>query len=253
MRVALTLIALALIACDAPNAAHGPRAEQQVPIVSIPPLDEHGDGLGTAFAVSTDGWWLTSRHVASACAVVALIAPNEPSLRIERIEVHETADLALLRTRELSAPSRLIMARQALAPGQAGAAIGFPRGAFAALELTLSGPVSFAFADEDIPDGRGEAWTASDQRPWNGGSGGPIVDQTGRVLGVVAAQSNDRRMMYAVPRDIVVSFLRDNNVSAAGGRPDLSGDRAARYAELVNDGLVRRVACLAETPTQRPD
>lgn len=244
--VTLGLAALLLAACDAIERAREPEPDAPVPVVNIPPLDDHGDGLGTAFAVSTDGWWLTSRHVASACAVVALVAPDEPALRVERVEVHETADLALLRTRELSAPSRMTLSRRALDTGTEGAAIGFPRGSFASLELTLAGTVAFAFADKDIPDGEGEAWVARERRAWNGGSGGPIVDDDGRVLGVVAAQSNDRRMMYAVPREIVARFLRTMNVSAAGARVDVSGDRDARYAQLAEDGLVRRVACLAQ-------
>lgn len=253
MRALPLALILLLAACDAIEAARPSLQEaQQIPIVNIPPLDDHGDGLGTAFAVSTDGWWLTSRHVASACEIVALLAPDERPLIVKQVEVHETADLALLRTRNLYTPTRMAISRRSLAEAQQGAAIGFPRGRFAALPLRHAGPVSFAFTEADMPDGPGESWMAGERVIWNGGSGGPIVDEDGRVLGIVAAQSNDRRMIYAVPREIAARFLRQHDVSSAGGRLELTGDARDRYSALAADGLVRRVACQAVSAGFRP-
>lgn len=241
---AATLALIALVAaCEPRDSGRTRDADATIPVVHIPPLDEHGDGLGTAFAVSTDGWWLTSRHVASACEIVALVAPGERPLIVEQVVVHDTADLALLRTGGLFTPDRMTMSRRNFAEAQEGAAIGYPRGRFASLPLVHAGPVSFAFAEPDMPDGPGEAWMAGERRIWNGGSGGPIVDEDGRVLGVVAAQSNDRRMIYAVPRDVVGRFLRRNDVSDAGRRAVL--DESGAYEALAADGLVRRVACQA--------
>lgn len=141
------------------------------------------DGRGTAFYVG-GGEWLTAAHVVGDAATVTLY--NETDAMTATVVGNDTgADLALLRSRVGvgGAPLELTTSVKPLA-GQPANVVGFPlydavsasvtRGVVSRLEHPLTGTV-----------------VVTDAATNPGNSGGPLVDDCGRVLGVVVRKYVD--------------------------------------------------------------
>jgi serine protease Do len=71
-------------------------------LVEVGPV---ASGMGSAFAISQDGWWLTARHVVDGCEAIGLIVSPGAASRVVDVKRAEFADIALLRTE--SAPVSL--------------------------------------------------------------------------------------------------------------------------------------------------
>ena len=54
------------------------------------------DGIGTAFSINTDGYWMTARHVVDGCEDVSLLVAPNRYLPVRDVSVSETNDLALV-------------------------------------------------------------------------------------------------------------------------------------------------------------
>ena len=54
------------------------------------------DGIGTAFSINTDGYWMTARHVVDGCSDVSLLVAPNRYLPVQDVSVSDTNDLALL-------------------------------------------------------------------------------------------------------------------------------------------------------------
>ena len=64
-------------------------------------------GMGSAFAISEDGWWLTARHVVDGCQHVGLVVSYGAAARVHEVKRALFADIALLKTD--SAPMALAL------------------------------------------------------------------------------------------------------------------------------------------------
>lgn len=141
------------------------------------------DGRGTAFYIG-DGEWLTAAHVVGDAATVTLYNGTD-AMSATLVGNDTGADLALLRSRVGvgGAPLELTMSVEPRA-GQPTNVVGFPlydavsasvtRGVVSRLEHLLTGTV-----------------VVTDAATNPGNSGGPLVDDCGRVLGVVVRKYVD--------------------------------------------------------------
>src|ERR1700748_1663616 len=52
-------------------------------LVAVAPASS---GLGTAFAISEDGWWVTARHVVDSCEQVGIIVSRQAAAPVQVVK-----------------------------------------------------------------------------------------------------------------------------------------------------------------------
>ena len=137
------------------------------------------DAAGTGFFVTGQGHIVTNHHVVDGCA--ALKIQNGPPLTV--IAHDDGNDLALLKS-ALLAPAFATFSTNPGRVGQPVMAVGFPlRGLVSSGVNVTTGNVSaLAGANDDT----GMLQMTAPVQPGN--SGGPLLDQSGNVIGVVVAK-----------------------------------------------------------------
>ncbi|MEL7639328.1 MAG: tetratricopeptide repeat-containing serine protease family protein [Solidesulfovibrio sp.] len=194
-----------------------------------PPKDAAADRLatGTGFVVSRLGHVLTCAHVVEGCGrIVARVGGK--GLVAGLVRVDRQNDLALLVL--TPAPPRALTFREgeAVAAGEPVFAAGYPGRAAISGQLRITAGRTRTLAEEAGPRG-GQAITA-DVLPGN--SGGPLLDASGHVAGVVSARRDTARarehlgdapaeMGFVVPLATVKAFLsrgQTPTTSAPAGR-----------------------------------
>jgi S1-C subfamily serine protease len=185
------------------------KIEPAVVAISIPGL--RGDnGAGTGFIVSADGEVVTNAHVVAGAGSVEVALSGETRRRqADLVASDPRADVALLKIRdasnlpvaELGRSSELQVGQQVIAIGNALALVGGPSvttGIVSALERTVEG------------DGQVlENMIQTDAAINPGNSGGPLVDATGRVVGINTAviRGLAEGIGFAIPSDIASPVL----------------------------------------------
>lgn len=155
-------------------------------------------GSGSGVVWRSHGVIVTNAHVARDEPLsVTLADGRELAARLmARDEEHDLALLLVAATGLLAAPSG---DPTRLRPGSVVLALGNPWGVAKALSLGVVHTVTV---------GRGglPRWIAADVRLAPGNSGGPLVDSTGRVVGINAAIVNG--LGAAIPSNVVERFVR---------------------------------------------
>jgi uncharacterized protein len=168
---------------------------------------------GTGFIVSRQGHILTNYHVIDECKVVSSKQDGvDYHLRI--IARDPKNDLALLQQAEVPHSIATFRSGQYVRPGDGVIAIGFPlRGILASEAQITTGNVSALAGVRN--DERFIQITAPVQP---GNSGGPLLDQSGNVVGVVASKLDANLILeklgdipqnvnFAIKADIARAFL----------------------------------------------
>ena len=179
-----------------------------------------GQGIGTGFVVSKDGYILTNAHVvsesgqtASDVKVTFKGSGNQTTdVAATIVGVDETTDVALLKVDPSQSPTLTPVKlgdSSKVAVGQSVVAIGNPLG----LDFSLStGVVSAVDREVQSPNGAtitGAIQTDASINPGN--SGGPLFDASGAVIGIneqIASQSGGNEGIgFAVPIDTAVKVM----------------------------------------------
>ena len=188
-------------------------------------LVEVADGSGTAFCIDAAGYFITNHHVISGNARVKLVLnAGEPGQKVVEATVlrsDETLDLALLKA-DGGGP----WAALALAPNNAGlyetlpvTAFGFPFGKDLA-EGTAQYP-TISVSTGRITALRREHSALQDiqlDASLNpGNSGGPVLDDQGRVIGIVAAGIPGAALNFAIPVEHLLTLLGKPAITLSPG------------------------------------
>lgn len=201
-------------------------------------------GIGSGFFVASDGTVLTNAHVVERCdAVLVMPADQDPVLaRVAAVE--NKVDLAIVET--TLRPPRVAEFRGGASsgPGDPVTAAGFPSKRFEDGEPSLNtGTVTW------VPSGDPRLVSLTFAGRAEGGmSGGPLLDEHGRVAGVVFAGRPagspelplDHGMAIQAPT--VRDFLDRHGVPFKAGTVPQAGQPAAVAA--VARGILVRVLCL---------
>jgi serine protease Do len=180
------------------------------------------NSVGTAFAVSTGGAWLTARHVVEDCDKVGILTdPNRrKGFRVTDITIHPRADIALMRSDKRRVPPIEIRPfADKLAVGQTSFFHGYPAGEPGDAIGRLLGRAKLRKVGLGGFVEPGIAWAVVKLQPrldsLGGMSGGPVLDEEGKVLGIaVAANLRRGRVLTSPPVTI------HRTLDSAGVRPD---------------------------------
>ncbi len=209
---------------------------------------------GTGFFVATN-YVLTDNHVIENCSNISIRYPDKPWYPATTAGLDKVNDLALLKTDldgDLSASFRL---RPRL--GEQVAAYGFPYSDF----LSASGNFSLGNVTSQSGLGDDTRFLQMSAPIQPGNSGGPLLDLSGNVVGVVVAQLNALEVMkaansipqnvnFAIQMPIVFNFLTVKGIEVT---PNVEANIAhplnpADVAEMARKFTVQ-IYCSAAPPT----
>jgi len=178
---------------------------------------EPREGSGTGFYITTEGHIVTNAHVVDGCAKLSL--PNGTVLTL--VDVDSGSDLALVQNRVSSSPKALALrAGRGVRLAEDIIVAGYPLTELLSSGLNVTtGTVSSLAGPRD--DRRRIQITAPVQP---GNSGGPLLDSSGNVVGVVVSKLDalavveltgdiPQNVNFAVSLGTLQAFLDANNIA----------------------------------------
>jgi len=206
-------------------------------------------GGGSGLVVGADGYVVTNAHVVEGATRIQVVLPlskegpsgrsavprRGPTVGARIVGVDSETDLALLKVEATGLPALTFADSDDLKPGQVVFAFGSPLG----LEDTVTMGIVSATGRQREPDDP-MVFVQTDAPINPGSSGGPLVDATGRVVGVntfiVSQSGGNEGLGFAVPSNIV-SAVVDQLRTTGRVRRGTIGVNAQTVTPLVAAGL----------------
>ncbi len=158
------------------------------------PKNENADiesGVGTGVVIKDDGTILTNFHVVAGAKKLRITFFDGTQSEASVVSVQADKDLAVLKPQKIpdDLEPAILGSSQQLLPGDAVVAVGFPYGIGPSVS---SGVVSGLNRNFKSPDGQQmlKGLIQFDAAANPGNSGGPLVNMTGEVVGIVTAILN---------------------------------------------------------------
>jgi S1-C subfamily serine protease len=216
------------------SVAHGPRSAPQI------------ESTGTGFAVTAENHLLTNHHVVEDCTEIRVSEPGNEHRLARLVGDDPGNDLALLRLEGRRTAVATFRASAAVRQGESVVTVGFPLNGILAASVNVSTGTVSALAGM-ANDTRLLQITSPVQA---GNSGGPVLDASGNVIGVVMSKLDAMEMVasigdmpqnvnFAIKQPVAVSFLEANGIEprTAPSSPSIDvaaiTDRAKAFTVLV--------------------
>ncbi|MHC6595099.1 S1C family serine protease [Arthrobacter sp. C152] len=159
-----------------------------------------GVASGSGFAIA-DHVFVTNRHVVSGATLLQVSTYDGRDITVNTVGAVVVADLALVWTKE-SLPATLPLAPSNARPGADVTAVGYPLGG----ELTTTTGKVLRYGTD--PLGSSSMQMMYNSAPIeHGSSGSPLVDSSGKLVGVAYAGGGGQ--FIAVPVEILSQVLKD--------------------------------------------
>ena len=174
------------------------------------PFSVPATGVGSGFVFRSDGLILTNWHVVDGAAELT-VALNDGRTLPGRVTDSDPAhDLAVVTVEATGLASAELGSSAGLVPGQAVVAIGSPLGTFT--DSVTSGILSALGRSIDVSGASGRRHLTdllqTDAAINEGNSGGPLLDLSGRVIGVnVAVAISAEGIGFAIPIDAARALI----------------------------------------------
>ncbi len=213
---------------------------------------------GTAFSIDGSGRWLTARHVIEGCSRVVIRTGKRKGVRVRRIAPPPNADVAVLWTDGGTPP--LAISNDGLATGQNGFHFGFPGGEPGDVYGRVIGRRTMRVSGQYRTNEPVIAWTQLRRVPDRGPnlagiSGGPVLDEAGRVIGIVVAGAPRRGRTYSAAPASVAGALHNANLAiraGGGARQSLSARDFPAHGNRLRARLtVAKVFCMVGRNSRR--
>lgn len=201
---------------------------------------------GTAFSVAPQ-LLITNQHVVADCSTIEVVAPDGRRAA-SLVNSDAELDLALLRVSGLKGATVSLRSPRTIRLGETVMVFGFPlSGSLSSGGNFTSGIVS---ALRGLRNAAGQVQISAPVQPGN--SGGPLLDASGNVIGVVSSKLDALRsaiasgdipqnVNFAISLDVLADFLSDNKVLFRKSSRVAALD-SARVAELAQE-FTYRVEC----------
>jgi S1-C subfamily serine protease len=226
-----------------------PAVESNEAASGVPPL--HLKGSGTGFAVSAEGHVMTNNHVVRGCKELRVRGRDEIPSAAKLVATSRADDLALLKIDKADAVAPFRSGKE-IRPGEPVVAFGFPLSGV----LASSGNLTLGHVTALAGMGNDERFLQISTPIQPGNSGGPLLDMSGRIVGVTTASISTlgagrasggaipQNVNFAIKGEVAAAFLKKHGVPVVttGGssraiKPADVGDRARRFT--------LRIECLA--------
>jgi stage V sporulation protein K len=188
---------------------------------------------GTGFFVTADGHVVTNAHVVEGCDDPKVVCGLSEPIPAQVLARDTTNDLAVLKVDFASDHVATLRARVRI--GEEIAAFGYP------LHHLLSAGGNFTVGNVSALAGvNNDSGRIQISAPIQGGnSGGPVVDQSGNVIGVVVSKLSDytqQNVNFAIKINVLTEFLDSHGVSYSTDAIDnpLPGFELASKAQSIS-------------------
>jgi S1-C subfamily serine protease len=152
-------------------------------------------GTGSGFFITETGTVLTNWHVIDKCQRISVTPAGGKAIEADLLGSEQAKDLAVLRTSYRPPAVATFRALRKVSPAEDVIVVGYPlHGKVAIRPILVSGQV---IADTRVPR-PGRFPMKIDVR--RGNSGGPVLDRTGQIVGVVVAKVNTLNVYAATGR-----------------------------------------------------
>lgn len=192
-------------------------------------LAEDAHASGTGIIVSPDGYILTNNHVIEECKAVHIMRNGHEPATATVVQTDAENDMALLKVDTIFAPHEVAVFRagNALKYGESISVFGFPlAGALSTGGNFVLGNVT---ALSGLSDDDKYVQISAPVQPGN--SGGPLLDSSGLLVGVVTMRISDIAVMratgavpqninFALKRGIAINFLELNEIDYEWATPE---------------------------------
>ncbi len=174
----------------------------------MPQMPRESTSMGTGFIISADGFLLTNHHVIDGADEVFVRLSDRRELAASVIGSDENSDVALLKIKAEGLPSLQLGSSQALKRGQWVVAIGSP---FGFEQSVTAGIVSAVGRTSQMTGQQYVPFIQTDVAINRGNSGGPLLDTSGRVVGINSQIfSNTGGFMgvsFAIPIEVAMNAV----------------------------------------------
>ena len=191
------------------------------------PAPEFGGGLGSGFIFASDGQIITNAHVVDGAQRIQVTLSDGRTFNAGLVGSDPSVDVAVLRIGADHLPVAEL-GRGDLRVGQLVIAVGNPYG----LNWTVTaGVVSALKRSLDVPGTRKMTNLIQTDTPINpGNSGGPLVDSSGRVVGMTTAMMPMAQGLgFSVPLDtiktVIATIAHQRSASTSGVSLGIGGMR----------------------------
>ena len=184
-------------------------------------------GTGTAFSVSPDGYLITCAHVVHGATKIT-VQFDSKTYEAEVISYDSESDLAILKIDAEDLPHLAFCDSDKVQLAQEVRAVGYPLSDMLGESVKMSrGTISGIIKRED------ENRFQIDARVNPGNSGGPLVDEQGRAVGVASELLTNEKVDsigFAIPGNEALRLLREKSISAvlAPDGPEFKGPELAK-------------------------
>lgn len=169
-----------------------------------------GEGQGTGFVFDPDGFILTNHHVIDGARDIHVAFPNGRELRAEIVGTDPPTDVAVLRVKEKGLSFVPLGDSDRARVGDWVIAIGNP---FGLAHTVSAGIISAKGRTRDDVQLPGDAsgyynFIQTDASINPGNSGGPLIDMTGKVVGMnTAIRQQANSIGFAIPINMIKELL----------------------------------------------
>lgn len=232
-RTAVLLLAVAALAVGLHAAFARQSVQTGVVVVNTNLAYENGAAAGTGIVLTPSGEVLTNNHVIRGATTIHVVFPGTHKTYSARVLGYSVdADVALLQLQHASGlPVATIGSSAKLARGQSVTAVG-NAGGTGSLTVT-TGQITGLHRTITVNDeGSGAVKLANlievDASLQPGDSGGPLLDENGRVVGIDSAASEGFSFQgtndgYAIPIDRAVAIAKQIATNTPSGRVHVGG------------------------------
>lgn len=233
--------------------------ESGVPLGPASPFDAEvvvqvpagsGSTTGTAFSISENGTWLTARHVVEGCTKAAIVVAEGRGVSAS-IHIEPHGDVAVLTTAG-GAPALPMGLTEPLHRGQRSYQPGFPQGGPGEATARLLGRETL------FVKGRGArrepvlVWAEAGRTmglngSLSGLSGAPVLDGSGRVIGLTVAEAPRRGRIYSTAPETLRTTLAEPRASLSGFAmgETITAENYGRVSDTLRRDLrVAQVVCI---------
>jgi len=171
-------------------------------------------GIGSGTIFNSAGWILTNRHVVEGASTVSVQLADGRTFTGTVYGVSSTTDLAIVKIDATGLPTAAMGDSSSLVVGQRVIAIGDPLGDFQ--NTVTTGIVSALGRSIDVENEHLTGLIQTDAAINPGNSGGPLLDTSGKVIGInTATASSAQGIAFALPAAMAQPLI----TAALAGQP----------------------------------